>query len=85
MKINQDLLVVGDNVAGTFMEIDFLKCACFAQAQVLSGGRPLHIPSEEVQRHTAAQFDSQEEKDITQLAWQAALRLIEAQNDDYCC
>ncbi|MCA8863155.1 MULTISPECIES: class II aldolase/adducin family protein [unclassified Halomonas] len=81
---NHGLLAAGESVAEAFMEIYFLERACQAQVQALSGGRALHIPSEEVKRHTAAQFDSEDEKEITHLAWQAALRLIEDQHDDYC-
>ncbi|QJQ97157.1 class II aldolase/adducin family protein [Halomonas sp. PA5] len=81
---NHGLLTAGESVAEAFMEIYFLERACQAQVQALAGGRPLHIPSEAVQRHTAAQFAAEGEREIVELAWQAALCLIKEQRSDYC-
>ncbi|MBD3896612.1 class II aldolase/adducin family protein [Halomonas sp. ML-15] len=81
---NHGLLAAGESVAEAFMEIYFLERACQAQVQALAGGRELHLPSEAVQRHTAAQFDAESEREIVELAWRAALRLIEEQRSDYC-
>lgn len=81
---NHGLLAAGESVADAFLEIYFLERACQAQVQALAGSRPLHFPSEHVQRHTAAQFADEGEREIVDLAWRAALRLIEDQRDDYC-
>lgn len=81
---NHGLLAAGESVAGAFMEIYFLERACQAQVQALAGGRPLHFPGEAVKQHTAAQFADEGEREITQLAWRAALELIDDQRKDYC-
>lgn len=80
---NHGLLAGGQDVASAFMEIYFLERACQAQVQALAGGRPLLFPDEQVCRHTAAQFQRDDEQGLTQLAWQAALELIADQAQDY--
>lgn len=81
---NHGLLAAGGSVAAAFHEIYFLERACQAQIQALSGGVALTLPSEAVCRHTAAQFTRDGIDGIIELAWQAALSLIEAQRADWC-
>ncbi len=81
---NHGLLAAGGSVAEAFMEIYFLERACQAQVQALAGGQSLHFPDEAVRCHTAEQFAGDGEREITQLAWQAALALISDQRKDYC-
>ncbi|KAB0551002.1 class II aldolase/adducin family protein [Pseudomonas argentinensis] len=81
---NHGLLAGGQSVAHAFHEIYFLERACQAQIQAMSAGVALNIPSEEVCRHTAAQFARDGIDGIIDLAWQAALSLIEEQRDDWC-
>ncbi|APQ13665.1 aldolase [Pseudomonas oryzihabitans] len=81
---NHGLLAAGRSVAAAFHEIYFLERACQAQIQALAGGVALNLPSEAVCRHTAAQFDRDGIDGIIDLAWQAALSLIEAQRADWC-
>ncbi|WP_249977729.1 class II aldolase/adducin family protein [Vreelandella olivaria] len=81
---NHGLLAAGSSVAEAFMNIYFLERACQAQVQALSGGQPLHLPSESVRQRTAVQFDADDEQEITTLAWLAALALIEDQREAYC-
>lgn len=82
---NHGLLAGGRNVAEAFHEIHFLERACQAQIQALAGGSKLLFPSEEVCRLTASQFtDDDEGMRIIQMAWDAALKLIAAQRDEYC-
>lgn len=82
---NHGLLAGGRNVAEAFHEIHFLERACQAQVQALSGGSKLIYPSEEVCEHTASQFtDDDEGMRIIQMAWNAALKLIESQRSEYC-
>ena len=78
------LIVGGNKVEDAFHEIYFLERAC-AEAQVaaLAGGGPLNLPSEEVRRLTASQFNREESAEIRQLAWKAALSLIEGSGNDY--
>jgi ribulose-5-phosphate 4-epimerase/fuculose-1-phosphate aldolase len=77
-------LVGGVSVAQAFQEIHFLERACQAQVQALAGGSALHFPSPEVCVHTAEQFDRDESDNIIDLAWEAALTLIESQRESYC-
>lgn len=80
---NHGLLVGGSTPAEAFHEIYFLERACQAQIQALAGGVPLHYPSEAVCQHTAAQFQADGAAGLIELAWQAALSLIEAQRPDW--
>jgi ribulose-5-phosphate 4-epimerase/fuculose-1-phosphate aldolase len=80
---NHGLLVGGSGVAQAFQEIHFLERACQAQVAALSGGSALHYPSPEVCAHTAEQFDRDEQDNIIDLAWEAALTLIESQRESY--
>lgn len=80
---NHGLLAGGATVAEAFHEIYFLERACQAQVKALSGGQKLHYPSQAVCEHTAAQFVQDGSQEIIQLAWGAALSLIEAQRSDY--
>ncbi|MBD8495806.1 class II aldolase/adducin family protein [Pseudomonas syringae] len=81
---NHGLLAAGGSAAAAFHEIHFLERACQAQIQAMSAGVALSIPSEEVCRHTAAQFGRDGIDGIIDLAWQAALSLIEAQRSEWC-
>ena len=71
-------------MAAAFHEIYFLERACQAQIQAMSAGVALSIPSEEVCRHTAAQFDRDGIDGIIDMAWKAALSLIDDQRADWC-
>ena len=81
---NHGLLVGGGTVAEAFHEIHFLERACQAQVQALAGGGKLVYPSADVCAHTAAQFDSDGVERIIDMAWAAALTLIEGQRASYC-
>ncbi|MFZ6049693.1 class II aldolase/adducin family protein [Pseudomonas sp. CR3202] len=81
---NHGLLAGGNSVAEAFHEIHFLERACQAQVQALAGGAKLVYPSDEVCRHTAAQFERDESAEIVELSWNAALTLIESQRESYC-
>ena len=74
----------GSSVAAAFHEIYFLERACQAQIQAMSAGVALNIPNEEVCRHTAAQFGRDGIDGIIDMAWQAALSLIDAQRSEWC-
>lgn len=81
---NHGLLAAGASVAAAFHEIYFLERACQAQIQALSGGVALNIPDEDVCRHTAAQFRRDGIDAIIDLAWNAALSLIDEQRAEWC-
>ena len=83
--VNHGLLVGGTNAADAFLEIYYLERSCQAQVAALSGGTKLVIPSEEVCRHTAAQYERPEPQRSAHLAmvWAAACRQIEHAPIDY--
>jgi ribulose-5-phosphate 4-epimerase/fuculose-1-phosphate aldolase len=82
---NHGLLAGGRTVAEAFHEIHFLERACQAQIQALAGGSELIYPCEAVCRLTASQFtDDEQGLALMQLAWEAALKLIADQREDYC-
>ncbi|MNE89192.1 Decarboxylase NovR [compost metagenome] len=81
---NHGLLVGGGSVAKAFHEIHFLERACQAQVQALAGGSKLVYPSREVCEHTARQFEGDNIDSIIDMAWEAALALIEDQRESYC-
>ena len=80
---NHGLLAGGPSVAHAFHEIYFLERACQAQIQAMSAGVALNYPSEEVCRHTAEQFGRDGIDGIIDMAWNAALSLIEEQRTDW--
>ena len=80
---NHGLLVGGSTAAEAFHEIYFLERACQAQVQALAGGAALRIPPADVCALTAQQFASEGAVDIMNLAWKAALRLIDDSSRDY--
>ncbi|WP_422777793.1 class II aldolase/adducin family protein [Pseudomonas mediterranea] len=81
---NHGLLAAGGSVAAAFHEIYFLERACQAQIQAMSAGVALNVPDEAVCLHTAAQFGRDGIDGIIDLAWQAALSLIDEQRADWC-
>ena len=80
---NHGLLAGGASAAAAFHEIYFLERACQAQIAALAGGATLRIPSAAVCELTASQFNRDDSEDIAELAWQAALRLIDNTGSDY--
>jgi ribulose-5-phosphate 4-epimerase/fuculose-1-phosphate aldolase len=82
---NHGLLAAGATAAEAFHEIYFLERACQAQIQALAGGSALRFPSVDVCELTASQFDRGDSGEINELAWRAALRLIEDPASDYRC
>ena len=80
---NHGLLAGGATAAHAFHEIYFLERACQAQVQAMAGGTQLRFPPEHVRELTARQFESEGADGITELAWQAALRLIADTQPDY--
>ena len=81
---NHGLLVGGGSVAKAFHEIHFLERACQAQIQALAGSSKLDYPTKEVCEHTARQFEGENIDSIIDMAWEAALTLIEDQRESYC-
>jgi ribulose-5-phosphate 4-epimerase/fuculose-1-phosphate aldolase len=80
---NHGLLVAGETAAETFNWIYFLERACQAQIAALSGGSELVYPPEEVCRLTEQQANPRGYSEHQELAWNAALRLIERDPIDY--
>ncbi len=80
---NHGLIAVGASAAEAFHEIYFLERACQGQISALAGGTRLRTPSPEVCERTASQFAADDSAGIIDLAWQAALRLIDDSMPDY--
>lgn len=80
---NHGLLAGGISAATAFQEIHFLERACQIQVQALAGNAELNVPPEAVCRLTASQFQRDDSEGIAQLAWEAALRLIDTSRSDY--
>jgi len=80
---NHGLLACGRTIPEAFHEIYYLERSCQAQVAALSGGAELVFPSEEVRRHAAAQFQRPELLEHCEMAWNAALTLIEHDKPDY--
>ena len=81
--VNHGLLVAGRTIPEAFNNIYYLERACQAQVAALSGGSELILPPEEVRLRTAAQFNREGSLQHQQLAWDAALRLVENDRPDY--
>ena len=81
---NHGLLACGDTIQRAFHEIYFLERACQAQIKALSGGSELNYPSEDVCKHTMKQFEGKGIEKIILNAWNAALSLIEQEQEEYC-
>jgi ribulose-5-phosphate 4-epimerase/fuculose-1-phosphate aldolase len=80
---NHGVLVGASTVAEAFSLIYFFELACQIQVAALAGNRPIRFPSDIVREKTARQFESPGEAEAMALSWQAALRLIADQFDDY--
>lgn len=74
---NHGLLAGGTSAAEAFHEIYMLERACQAQIQAMSGGTRLIMPSVEVCERTARQFEMDCADGVIDLAWNAALRLLQ--------
>ena len=81
---NHGLLVTGRTAAEAFNNIYYLERACQAQVAALSAGMDqIVFPPEEVRLRTAAQFNRSDSPHIYDLAWTAALRLVDDDKVDY--
>lgn len=80
---NHGLLVGGRTVPEAFDHIYFLERACEAQlAAQAAGMEQILIPPADVCEHTAGQYRHDEIPGWVDMAWSAALRLIDAENSD---
>ncbi|WP_439597038.1 class II aldolase/adducin family protein [Falsiroseomonas sp.] len=84
---NHGLLVTGGTVSEAWNRIYYLERACQAQVAALAGGAKLVLPPEEVRLRTAGQFNRNPDPNSPHLAlaWQASLRLIEGDRNDWRC
>ena len=80
---NHGLLACGRTIPEAFHEIYYLERACQAQVAARSGGAELTFPPEEVRQHAAAQFQRDAILEHCEMAWNAALTLIEGDRPDY--
>ncbi len=80
---NHGLLAAGRTIPEAFNTIYYLERACQAQVAALAGGAELVLPPEEVRQRTAGQMNREGSLEHYELAWSAALRLIEHDRPDY--
>ena len=80
---NHGLLMGGTSIPEAFLMTYMLERACAAQVAAQAGGQELVYPPEDVCRHTAEQFRSQENDEHYSWMWQSALRLIANDRPDY--
>jgi len=84
---NHGLLTCGNSIADAFMRMHSLEKACQLQVAAQSGRAELVVPSEEVCKHTAQQFqgatDANADGGLAQLAWNALLRKLDSINPGY--
>lgn len=74
---NHGLLAVGPSVAEAFNTLYWLEMACKAQIDALAGGRALHLPSEEVRRHTARMYRPETRGAFGLREWPALIRMLD--------
>lgn len=80
---NHGLLMGGTSIPEAFLMTYMLERACAVQVAAQAGGQELVYPPEDVCRHTAEQFRSQENDEHYSWMWQSALRLIANDRPDY--
>lgn len=80
---NHGTLTVGKTVAEAFIKMYFLERACSMQVRTLAGGRPLHLPSEDVINKTAEQGRAGLAIVGDALAWPALLRKLDRIDPSY--
>ncbi|MFP3614162.1 class II aldolase/adducin family protein [Paraburkholderia sp. SIMBA_050] len=80
---NHGILVGAPSAAEAFSLVYFLEQACRIQVGAMSGNARLRMPSPAVREKTARQFESPGEREVIELGWQAALRLIGDQAAEY--
>ncbi|MFA5120962.1 MAG: class II aldolase/adducin family protein [Zavarzinia sp.] len=74
---NHGLLAAGRSIPEAFSTIYMLETACQIQVKAQAGGATLHIPSEEVCRRTAAQYNrGGGDLEHYEFLWRSALALI---------
>ncbi|MBV7486535.1 class II aldolase/adducin family protein [Bordetella sp. BOR01] len=81
---NHGLLAGGRTASEAFLTMLTLERACQAQVQAMAAGmEALNFPADEVCERAARQTNPQDIPAHYEMAWNAALRLIEAQPPDY--
>lgn len=80
---NHGLLVGGSSIADAFLTMYTLERACQAQMAAMSCGEELIIPPAEVCEHAAGQLNRVRDDGHLDMAWSAALRLVENDKPDY--
>jgi ribulose-5-phosphate 4-epimerase/fuculose-1-phosphate aldolase len=80
---NHGTLAVGETVGDTFVKLYFLERACSMQLRTLAGGRPLHLPAEDVAQKTAEQGRDGLPIVANALAWPALVRSLDRAGADY--
>ncbi len=80
---NHGVLVCGHTAAQAYDQLYYLERSCSAQIAAQAGGAALVIPPREVCERAAAQFRRGGAEMARQVAWDAALRLVDGDKPDY--
>ena len=80
---NHGTLSAGRDVAQAFVQMFFLERACAMQTRALAGGRPLNMPSKDVQDVVKQQVMSDKDGKAFGLAWPGLLRLLDAKDPSF--
>ncbi len=80
---NHGLLTLGVTVREAFERMYFLEMACQIQIDALAGGVVPTLPSEDVARKVAAQFENPGRTPVAERDWPALMRLLERQHSDF--
>lgn len=78
---NHGLLTIGKNMAEAFGRMRRLHEACELQVMAQSGGAQLIEPAPDICEHAALQFDKL--TDLSEAAWAAELRMLDAINPNF--
>ena len=78
---NHGLLTTGATVAQAFVRMYYLERSCQVQIDAYSTGRELHLPSEEVCRHAAKQYEQSASPGTYE--WDALLRKLDQSDPSY--
>tara|TARA_B110000037_G_C16844829_1_gene393342 strand:- start:229 stop:594 length:366 start_codon:yes stop_codon:yes gene_type:complete len=82
---NHGLLTVGKSVAQAFRKIYYLERACRLQLDVMRTGAKISLPSDEVSKHTAKQWDegAAGQGVVDPIEWPSLYRLMERKDDTF--
>ena len=80
---NHGLLTVGTTVCEAFVVLHWLERACQAQVMALSCNAELNLPAADVVAMTGERYAPGQRRKITELEWDALLRMLDRRDSSY--